>query len=231
MALGKVALKEFFGKVILWAVNASGTELEVLAETDGSIRAALVGHDGTNLKNLKTETTATAAELIVSNYGKVSTTLTAFALDTNGEQKITLHGKDEAGNVDPLRTDPAGVLWMRSYEQSVIAPPQILAAADAVLWSPPAPASSAELYEIDFLLVNVAGAVTGPISMGIDIGASGSLAIPEFWVYQEILPWPGSSGWRGTFLCRGADTIRGWNAAGANLSTVHFRIRRIDTNI
>jgi len=185
--------------------TVSGAEEPVLLEDTRELRTLLAGWDG-------------AAPI-------------RALFEATGEQKITLHGKDEAGNIDPLRTDPSGVLWMRAYEQSVIAAPAILAAADAVLWTPPLPNTIAELYEIDFLLVNVAGVVTGPVSVGVDIGAVGALAIPEFWVYQEMLPWPGSSGWRGTFLCRGLDTIRGWNAAGANLSTIHFRVRRIDTNV
>jgi len=154
-----------------------------------------------------------------------------IGLEDSREIRITLHGEDEAGNIDPLRTDPGGILWVRSYENSVIAPPVILPAADAILWTPPAPNTAAELYEIDFLVVNNAAVPTGPVSIGVDINAVGALAIPEFWMDREMIAFPGASGWRGNFLCRGADTLRGWNAAGANLASIHFRIRRIDTNV
>ena len=158
-----------------------------------------------------------------------------IGLEDSREIRITLHGEDEAGNIDPLRTDPGGILWMRSYENSIIAAPSALPGAEAILWTPPAPQTAAELYEVDFFIVNVAGAPTGPITVGVDINAGGALAGNEFWMYQEILPWPGTSGWRGSprqgFLCRGADTIRGVNTAGGGLAVIHFRVRRIDTNI
>jgi hypothetical protein len=132
-----------------------------------------------------------------------------------------------------IRRDQYGIAWSRSYEDSIIAPPAQIAVADGLLWNPATTAT--HLYEVDFVVVNVAGAATGPVTIGVDIGNSGALAGAEYWMYQEIIPFPGNSGWRGSarqgFLMRGADRIRGFNTAGANLAIIHFRIRRIDVNV
>jgi hypothetical protein len=191
-------------------VDQYGNEIGVGAEADGTLRSQVVLWDYTGGAQIR-----------------------AAGEPTTGEARIMLTGKDEAGNIDALLTDQHQVLWTRSYEDSIIAPPVQLPAADGILWSPGGLAT--ELYEVDFLIVNTSGAVTGPISVGVDIGAGGGLTAVEYWMYQENLPWPGTSGWRGSarqgFLCRGADDIRGLNGAGANLATIHFRIRRIDTNL
>jgi hypothetical protein len=190
--------------------DQNGNNIQGRAEADGSARGQVVLWDYTGAAQIR-----------------------AAGEPTTGEARIMLTGKDEAGNVDALLTDEHQVLWTRSYEDSVVAPPALLPVADGVLWNPGGGAT--ELYEVDFLVVNLAGAVTGPISIGVDINRGGGLAGAEHWMYQESLPWPGTSGWRGSarqgFLCRGADSIRGLNAGGANVAAVHFRIRRIDTNL
>jgi hypothetical protein len=214
----------------IWYFDSSGNEVKALSEDTGHPLMVLYGWDGSAVARFAVETTG---EQKVSNYGWNGAALTKILLETTGEQRMVLCGKDEAGNIDALLTDEHKVLWTRSYEDSIIAPPVLLPAADGILWNPGG--TLTELYEVDFLVVNVAGAATGPISIGVDINRAGSLSAVEYWMYQENLPWPGTSGWRGSarqgFLCRGADSIRGLNGAGANLATVHFRIRRIDTNL
>jgi hypothetical protein len=219
-------------QLVAWETSAPAAQIRVRAETDGTLRMQLIGSDdqGTTQRYIDTEATG---EIRNSMVGWGGAALVRQLHETTGEQKVVMHGKDEAGNIDAFLTDENRVLWTRSYEDSVIAPPIQLPAADGILWNPGGTAS--ELYEVDFIIINTSGAVTGPVSVGVDIGAGGSLSNVEYWMYQESLPWPGTSGWRGSarqgFLMRGADVIRGLNGAGANLASIHFRIRRIDTNL
>jgi hypothetical protein len=194
----------------LIAADSDGNDIQLLAEDDGTGRSQTILWDYTGGAQIR-----------------------AAGEPTTGEARVVVCGKDEAGNIDAFLTDQHQVLWTRSYEDSIIAPPIQLPAADGILWNPAGVAT--ELYEVDFIVVNTSGAVTGPISVGVDINRGGGLTAVEYWMYQESLPWPGTSGWRGSarqgFLCRGADAVRGLNGAGANLATIHFRIRRIDTNL
>lgn len=144
----------------------------------------------------------------------------------NGEAKVALCGTDEAGNVDIQRTDPNRVPWQREYKGIVQVDPVNIPAADWLLWNPGATAT--ELYEVYFLVVNNdAGGAPVTVSVGVDLAAGGALAAPEYWMFNEVIPYPGNSSWRGPFQMAGDDDIRGVASAALD-AAIHFFIRRID---
>jgi hypothetical protein len=99
--------------------------------------------------------------------------------------------------------------------------------AEGDLWAPGG--TSAEEYEVEFFVINndaASAAVT--VSVGLDLAAGGGLAAPEYWVFNEVVPYPGNLGWRGPFIMRGDDAVRGV-ASVANDASIHFRIKRVDT--
>jgi len=102
--------------------------------------------------------------------------------------------------------------------------PQLLAAADGILWDPGT--NSAYAYSVEFLVVNVHNALV-TVSIGHDINSGGALTAAEYWMFSEVIPFPGNSGWRGPFTIDGADDVRGWCATGAAHANVQWRIRRL----
>lgn len=188
----------------LVAVNAAGVNVDVLAENDGTLRN----------------------QLVLWNYTG-GAQIRAAGEPTTGELHVLFHGKDEAGNPDEVRTDPGRVLWNRPYPAYEQVDPVEIPAAEGVLWNPGAAAT--ELYEVSFLVVNNdAGGAAVTVSVGVDLGAGGGLAAPEYWMFNEVIPYPGTSGWRGPFIMAGDDDVRGI-ASVANDASIHWRIRRVDT--
>lgn len=119
---------------------------------------------------------------------------------------------------------PVGVA-LPDYHIAVLVDPVEVPAAEAVLWNPGAVAT--EIYEVYFLVVNNdAGAAAVTVSIGVDIAAGGALAAPEYWMFNEVIPYPGNSGWRGPFVIGGDDDVRGV-ASVANDASIHFRVRRL----
>lgn len=150
----------------------------------------------------------------------------SFLRDPGGQLGVSPYGADEAGNADVWRTDPNRIPWSRLYPGYVQVDPVEIPAAEGVLWNPGVVA--AQLYEVSFLVVNNdAGAAAVTVSVGVDLAGAGALAAPEYWMYNEIVPYPGTSGWRGPFLIAGDDDVRGV-ASAANDASIHWRIRRVD---
>ena len=102
--------------------------------------------------------------------------------------------------------------------------PILMAGADDILWNPGGAAT--EVYNVEFLIVNVTN-VAVTVSIGVDLAGGGGLAAVEYWMYNDIVPFPGNSGWRGSFTIDGDDDVRGWCVTGANLANVQWRIRRL----
>jgi hypothetical protein len=101
--------------------------------------------------------------------------------------------------------------------------------AEADLWNPGA--TAAQLFEVEFLVVNntaAPGAAVTGVYIGRDVGGAGALAAPHYWMFDETIPYPGTSDWRGPFILAGNDDVRGV-AFAANVCSVEWRIRRIDT--
>jgi hypothetical protein len=116
MALRTQSLNEFFAKFQLIAASPTAgiDQVNVLAEADGTLRSqSVLWHSGTTQIRAKAETDGTA---IVSNFGKVGSTLTAFALDDNGEQKVAGYSNTSAGAPVADRDDAAGFRRTREFE-------------------------------------------------------------------------------------------------------------------
>lgn len=206
-------------------VDQLGRERIGAGENDGSQRMQMVLWETTTPGQIRWRAEDTG-EAMVSNLGWDGAAPIRLLTEADGTLRTSFVGTDEAGNEDSQRTDPNRIPWKRDYPAYVQVDPVVLANADGLLWNPGA--AAAELYEVSFLLVNIAGAITGAIDVGVDIGAGGALGGAEFWVRQETLPNPGTSGWRGPFIIPGDDDVRGWCAGAGNQVCIHFRIRRVD---
>lgn len=205
-----------------------GQQIRAAAETvTGEQRTVPLGWDGAALIRFLTEA---AGDLRVSNLGWDGAALARILLEATGEQRIAPVGTDEAGNLDNFRTDPNRIPWQRPFEDHILLPPTVtIPQAEGILWNPGL--AAAQEFLVEFLIVNtnVAGAAVPGVYVGRDEDAGGALAITEYWMYDEVIPYPGTSAWRGPFVFNGDDAIRAVQGAGAaNVAAVHFRIRRVD---
>lgn len=197
---GIVRVKRLFGDLVHKVFNSSGDPVKVLAETDGTIRAQLVGWDG-------------AQERV--------------AVETSGKLPFTVYGKDASSNEDPLRTNANMQLQVEVINDTSVwvqIDPQLVAAAEADLWDPGGDAG--DIYDVEFLVVNVDGTNSVDVSVGQDVAGGGGLTAAEYFMYTETIPAKGSSGWRGPFRIGGDDHIRGV-ATAANDACIHIRAKLI----
>lgn len=126
-----------------------------------------------------------------------------------------------------LLRDLSAILWSRPYEEYIDVDAAALPVAEAALWTPGLTVDVRYLVEFNVINNDAAGAAIAGVYVGLDIGAGGALAAPEYWMFNETIPHPGESGWCGPFYMHGNDTIRGV-AAVANDASVVFRVRRVD---
>lgn len=98
-----------------------------------------------------------------------------------------------------------------------------LANADGMLWN--SGLTATECFDVEFLVVNQHNAFI-TVTIGVDLNGGGALAAGEYWMFNEVVPFPGDSAWRGPFAILGDDDIRGLCTTGANLGVVHWRIVR-----
>lgn len=137
-------------------------------------------------------------------------------------------GVDEAGNYDNARTDPNRIIWVRQYEGYMQVDPVEIPVVEADVWNPGT--AGAQIYLVEFLVVNntaAPGAAVTGVYVGLDIGGVGALGAPDYWMFDETIPYPGSSGWRGPFVVNGNDDVRAV-AFAANVCSINWRIRRVD---
>src|SRR3972149_1713596 len=81
-------------------------------------------------------------------------------------------------------------------------------------------------YWVQYKVVNIgAGAAAVTVSVGVDVAAGGGLAGPEYDMFNEVIPYPGSSGWRDLGIIAGDDDVRAV-ASAADDAIIRFRIRR-----
>lgn len=120
---------------------------------------------------------------------------------------------------------PVGVELEDAYV-FVDVPSQELPVAEADLWDPGA--ADTVIYEVYVNVINndAGGAAIAGVYVGREINSAGGLAAPYYWLYNETVPHPGESGWRGPYFIHGDDAVRGV-AAVANDASCHFRVRRI----
>lgn len=126
-----------------------------------------------------------------------------------------------------LRKTISAILWTRLYEEWISVPSAEVPVAEAVLWNPGG--TTGEHYLVEFNVVNndVGAAAIAGVYIGRDVGGGGALGRPEWWMFDETIPYPGNSGWRGPYFMNGDDDIRGV-AGVANDASIHFRVRRVD---
>lgn len=234
----------------LRGVTAGGDRVDLLVEVDRTIRGQSVLWDYTGGVPIRAAGEPATGQSMVSLFGRnVTGALQAIEnedtgelrvvqmgwdgaapirllAEATGEQRVAVVGTDEAMNLDNFRTDPNRIPWVRDYPGWEQIDPVEVPVAEGVLWNPGADAT--ELYKVSFLVVNNdAGGAVVTVSIGVDIAAGGALVAPEYWVFNEVVPYPGSLGWRGPFLIAGDDDVRGV-ASVANDASIHFRARRVD---
>lgn len=209
------------------AKNRSGQDVQPLTEDDRTLRTwtpqvyrrasggnseviALAESDGTP----KT-----------SQYGQNSGSLVAIGLESTGEQRMVACGKDEASNIDEWRTDPNRIVWVRSFPGYVTVDPISITSSESTLWDPGSTAS--EQYEVWFKIVNCHTAGVAGVYLGTDIGGGGSLAFPEYVLFNESVPFPGGLPWQFYGIINGDDDIRGV-AGTTGVLALHLRVRRTD---
>lgn len=193
-------IKQLFGEFVHKVFNSSGDPVKILAETDGTVRVQLLAWDG-------------AQERVVN--------------ETSGRLAIVNYGKDSGGTEDPLRTNANQQLQVEVINDTSVwvqVDPQLIAAAEADLWDPGGDAG--DIYDLEFLVVNVDGTNAVDVSIGQDVAGGGGLTAAEYFMFTETIPAKGSSGWRGPFRIGGDDHIRGV-ATAANDACIHIRAKLI----
>ena len=195
-------VKEFFGRVQLVMKSSSASQVDVLAETDGTPK--------------------------VVNYGYgISDALIPFLVEVEGEQRVVSYGKQTDLTIGAFNLNAANVLRVELINGGGLqVDPVLIPNAEGVLWDPAT--TSASLYEVSFNIVNSTSSDVTGVNVGVDIAAGGGLTAVEYMVQGLIVPGNGSSGWYGPFTIDGDDVIRG--VAGTNnVLAIHWRVRRVYT--
>lgn len=240
------------GDAVLAGINADG-RVESVSVSGGAmtLENLLTGKDSANNKRVllieddrtlreqlvlwrsgapeRWQADSSGGEAKIMNYGYNGAANTRYLLETTGEQKFTVHGKDESNNIDALRTSSDRILWTREYQHYYgnVTTSVLIAGAEGIVYDPGVGASI--ILEVYFQVVNVnagAAAVTG-VYVGRDDAGGGGLAGAEYWMFNETIPYPGTSGWRGPFLMDGTDDIRAVAAVG-NACVIHINAKRVD---
>lgn len=238
-----ISVDELYGIMRLRAFNSSAFPVNVLAENDGTVRGQVILYDGTAQQRARSETNGS---LITSLYGKAGSTLTALAVETTGEQKVTNYGKDgtatiravstevtgeqrivnfgkdSGGNIDAIRTNDNLQLFYELYEHWKIVDPYLMTDADAVAYNPGA--ASTEVYSVIITLYNLtAGAVNATVY--VDVAAGGTVGNAEYLANAESL----AAKTRLTLpelIIGGDDDIRAFASAVDSIN-MHFQVKQI----
>ena len=149
---------------------------------------------------------------------------TDVLLEDTGELKTVLHGKDSAGNIDPLRTNDNQQLQIEVINSALTVDPVFLSNSEADFYDPAT--TSSDFYRVYVTAVNVAAAGTNPtVIMGIDVGDAGSLADSEKFVDGMALA-DFESVRFGPFIMGGDDVLRG-NSGTASAVAIHLEVTKI----
>ena len=104
--------------------------------------------------------------------------------------------------------------------------PVLIPSTEGILYDPGA--TAAQIYWVQYKVVNIdAGAAAVTVSVGVDIAAGGTLATIEYDMFNDVIPYPGNSGWRDLGMIGGDDDVRGI-ASAANDAIIRFKVRRVD---
>lgn len=224
-----VVLVEDDGTLRSWGIqvgqDADGNERVALVEADRTPRSQLVLWETGTPGPIRWRGEDAAGEATVSLYGtNVSGNIQAIENEDTGELRVVQLGSDDVGNLDRLRTDPNRIPWMREYKAYHQLDPLEIGdggVANNLLFNPGPDAF--RQYEIDYMITNVNGAAV-TVTVGVDVGGTGVVTHP--WMDGEIVPYPGTSGWRSGGIINGDDDVRGVTSAVGAI--IHWRIRRID---
>jgi hypothetical protein len=152
-----------------------------------------------------------------------------FLREQGGQLATAPYGVDITGAFGNIQLDNSNILFVREYIPYSLVDPVQIPAAEGILWNPGAPAGY--VVEVCFLVVNNdAGAAPVTVSVGVDVGGAGALAAPEYWMFNEVIAYPGTSGWRGPFVIGGDDDVRGI-ASAANDASIHFRAKLMNPGL
>ena len=149
--------------------------------------------------------------------------------ENDGTPKVVNYGKDERNdeNLDAFRTDPNRIKWNRPFAGWINVDPLLVPSTEGILYNPGA--TAAQIYWVQYKVVNIdAGAAAVTVSIGADIAAGGGLATIEYDMFNEVIPYPGTSGWRDLGMIGGDDDVRGI-ASAADDAIIRFKVRRVDT--
>jgi hypothetical protein len=218
-------------------VAANGAEQPLLAEAGRQGATVLWGEGPAGLRRLALQDVGGGANdplpLINVPTGWDGAAFPIFALENAasgepGAQKTSQYGTNDGGDVVANLSDSARVPFRRIHHDYEQVDPVVLTAAVLPLYTPGG--TGAELYSIEFLIVNndsTAPREATSVTVGVDIGAAGTLGLGEYWLFDHIIPFPGDTDWRGPFLMPGDDRVMGI-ADRADTTSVHWRIKRVD---
>lgn len=212
-------VKEFFARIQLQGVTSSDVPISIEVEADGTPKTV--------------------------NYGKASSTITAFAVETTGEQKnvlvghdgaalqrlrtettrelaASLYGTDSGGTVEPARVNDNDQLFYELYEHWKQVDPYQVTNADAIAYNPGSTAG--ETYSV-VITVYVTAAVAATVTVYVDVAAGGTAGGNEYLMNAETI----AAKTRVTLpeiIIGGDDDIRAFSATGSD-AAVHFRVKQV----
>ena len=170
-------IKEFWARIGLFALNASGVDIGLLSEDDGTLRNQLLGYDGSNQIRIGAEA-------------------------TTGTLKTMLYGQDAASNEDPLRTNANQQLQVEVVNDVVQVDSVILTTGLAAIFNPGSTAS--EQYEVWVQFTNYTG-TAATVDLAVDIG--GGTTADRFWLNDYTVPAADITRWFGPIGINGDDDV------------------------
>jgi hypothetical protein len=184
-----LAIDELFGQIRLKGFNAAGQPVKLSAET-------------------------TTGELRIMNTGWNGSAVTRVLLETTGEQKSVLYGKDSGANIDPLRTNADQQLQVEVVDGAGTASRKKLggsepaAATETTVYTVPASTETT----IDKIVVANRGVAT-TFNLGVAVGG-GSLSDDEHWFDTVSIAANTTLFIDGPFYLATTDLLRAESASG-----------------
>ena len=109
--------KPFSGRMTLFGSTSltaeSGVGIPIIIESTGELKVVNYGKASSTVTAFATETTGEQKNVL---YGKAGGTVTAQKVETTGEQDFILHGKTSGGTISALLNDSAKILRTREFE-------------------------------------------------------------------------------------------------------------------
>jgi len=223
----QITLKRIYGWFLLHGHDASGNDVPLLAATNGELYTLNAGVDSTGaVQEFLVATDGEAYSLLV---GRVDGTddVQEFLVATDGTVYNAPVGVDRDNTFTSFLTTFDGAVVTDGVPY--LAASVLVPSSEGNLFDPATlySTTSADIFEVSFLVVNIDGAAAVSVSIGQDVGGAGALSDTEYWMYSEPIAATASSGWRGPFYIAGDDIIRGV-ASAAGDANIHFRVRSVN---